>query len=525
MDLTPEQEAKLKRLLQIQNGPDMPTNQGWGANGPMTQGTPEMANPAGGMAIPPTPGRPIGPPAIEGPDPMTSGVKSLEDFYSRNGLQGHSGWLSPEGRIGPAAIEGPDPLAGKIKSLEDYSQQVGAPWDTGLLSRTPPPGQPMAASPEMGNVGQDSSPSRGALMMQAPKKEFPGENFKPMEEGEVPTPIPPDDTAQRYQKALEMAQRLKSVAGGMSDLNDAAQMAMYSGSHIRAGVKPLRFGNAYDQAQASNAAETAQSIPMMADMDPNSARSQHLAEVGKSMGFGDKLKGMSASQMIKIFPFLAKAVSEKESESFRQQQLALSQGRFDETKANNLRKDLEKGSAEFQRTVNIRNNALQSARQARSAVNSGTQTGLAAVATLLQKAAGDTGNISQSEQAQYQHRVQVFDRMKDWITQVSTGGMTAERKKDILGLLDEFEKGNEAFVNDMADIYSNRYSYILGKDPEELKSKLFRPVGGPVNGGSAPAGGNTIHYKDAGIDYDIPLEKEGAFLRDHQKAQRGGHGG
>jgi hypothetical protein len=268
--------------------------------------------------------------------------------------------------------------------------------------------------------------------------------------------VPPKPQVDPQEDRLRRLRGLKSMAEGLGKIGTAVER----GSMIRAGISP-------NVVQPFVAEDTRNEIDREEDrLNP--------AEIEAYKGLGIDLDpGVRRSTLKSVSPVLGN--------SLQREKMAGVNDRF--TKAG-----LQRGATEFERLTAVKNNAMAAARQARAAIDSGSETGINALKTLLQKSAGDTGNIGQYEQAQYATRVSVKHKIEDYINQVANGTILEERKDDIYKLLDAFEQQNDDFLNYMADKYANRLGNIYEIDPEEVKQKYLLPNGlFNAKGGSSPA--------------------------------------
>jgi hypothetical protein len=329
-------------------------------------------------------------------------------------------------------------------------------------------------------------------------KEFPGKPF-PATTADSPNPSQPatkakgsvldfvraqkpDNGDAEYQRKLDAIIKAdmfgRAMSAGEKGLGNMQKLMLTTGSAIRTGANPV----------------------------PNL----------ESGGVGEALSGNAAMRF--------KGLEDQENREVKKSQISANDeyknAMLDQRLEGRRSQQLEKAKTEFQGIVKVRQNALQNAMQARAAIVSGTQTGAMALKTLLQKAAGDSGNISQSEQAQYGQRVQIIDRIKDYVDLVGAGKISEGRKEDILKLIKTYEEQNDKFLDEMADNYASSYSYITGIPPQELKHHLLRPEWRENPQAGAPAQGGRIRFSLDGRSGSMPEAQWDAFKQENPGAQR-----
>jgi hypothetical protein len=124
---------------------------------------------------------------------------------------------------------------------------------------------------------------------------------------QAPAAQPPmDDFLQRYEAAGRDADKYTYLAGLARDLGQAATTATQSGAAIRSGARPLQFGTAASDAGAAIAQRKQADVLQMEQLDPNSGTSRNLQNMLARMSpeMAGSVKGMSAAQLIRTFPFL-----------------------------------------------------------------------------------------------------------------------------------------------------------------------------------------------------------------------------
>lgn len=417
-------------------------------------------------------------------------------------------WLQPDYQP-PGQIIGPDNqpvMPSAVASTEELNRSMPAPAPPPpdpqadstarmleMMKTIPPlPSQASAAPPAQDKFQSalDNWGPGGLSLIKALPKETQAEDQPALPQAGKPHPVVNEDADR--EKKLNRLEMLKGIAEGLGKIGNFTSVG-----DVYLGRNPHN--------QPFEAEYLRKKIADIEDEIPDDLRKSMEDRVGlqipKEVGF---------SRLKTFLPTIGGIME--------------SQHRAEQQTATRDRLDMGKASAEFQRIVQARNNGLMNARLARDAIESGTQTGIQALKTLLQKAAGDTGNISQSEQQQYGHRVQFADRVQDWLTELTQGRLTNGRKEDVLRLIGTYEKENDKFLNDMRDTYANRWSYIMGKDPQELKNKLFMMPGignqkmAQASKPASGAGGTTPFKTPDGTNYNIPVGQEKEFLKDHPDA-------
>jgi hypothetical protein len=285
------------------------------------------------------------------------------------------------------------------------------------------------------------------------------------------------DYRARLAKILQADRLARAVQAGEGGMSDALRLILTTGSAIRTGAPP---------------------VPQL-----------------RGDSAGEAMAGHSAMQM--------RALEDEENRDVRKSQIEANNAYRQDINGRHTQNKMAQAHAGFQKIAAVRNNALQSAKQIRSAIASGSQQGLRSIPILLQKAAGDSGNIAVSEQAANAGRVALYDRFKDQFTKLATGEMTDEWKRDVLALVDSYEKSNEEFLEETADNIALSYSYILGIDPQELKTRLIKPGSGGLlgRGASEPQpSGAEVKFKRQGRTYAIPSEEWEEYKRKYPDAEQ-----
>lgn len=311
----------------------------------------------------------------------------------------------------------------------------------------------------------------------------------------VGSQIPPavSTFASRYKEAAGQEQEAIRSAARQKELStlfaDAGHNMSSSGAAIRAKHEGPRFTASSETGQAEVDIAKAKKGDLLAleQMDPESERSKRmrgiLTGVPGMEGYAEKLQGLSAGELERMFPLLSDSLS-RESQGkradreydLRREQLDVSKGRAaaDEAKQSAMekRRSAVARSGEAARvfgssTWKVRKEAYNDAQKGLDALRSGNPMAQFAVVVQAARASGEKGPLSETDQEPYRMRQSALGKIGDWEAIKRTGKLSPELYSQIEQLLEAYKQSSEDAMNSYLDQRSESTYYSGGGDPKD----------------------------------------------------------
>lgn len=117
--------------------------------------------------------------------------------------------------------------------------------------------------------------------------------------------------------------------------------------------------------------------------------------------------------------------------------------------------------------------AMETAKLARSMLESGNPMADNSVSTMLAKATGDVGNLTDSERLPYKTSKAILARIEQVKEEMTTGKISDENRQWLLGLVDIMEDRNKKSAEGLAEGFVKSASRLHKVDPDFARSVIY----------------------------------------------------